>query len=389
MTKPERVYLDNAATSWPKPEAVYQAVEQYQRHVGVAAGRGAYHAALDVEAAVASARQAVAELLGITQPWQVIWTSNGTDALNLVLHGFLRPGDHVVTSAAEHNSVLRPLRFLSERSGIEVSYAACDPQGRVDLEELAAARRPHTRLIALVHASNVTGGLQPVAEAARLAHECGARFLLDAAQTLGHLPFRAEETGADFLAAAGHKGPLGPLGTGLLYLRPGLEAEVDSVRQGGTGTVSDQDAQPSSLPDKFEAGNLNVPGLLGLAAGVRYLLQQGLPALHLRAQTLTARLVNGLRALPHVTVYGPPDPAERLGVVSFNIGQADPREVAAILDASYHIQARAGLHCAPRMHHTLGTLTRGGTVRFSLGPFTTEAEIDRALAAVRDISEAS
>ena len=223
---------------------------------------------------VAQARAGVARLIGAGDARQVIFTASGTDSLNLVLHGWLRPGDHVVTTAAEHNSVLRPLRELAERREIKVCIAPCDSLGRVDPDDVRRAIRPSTRLVAIQHASNVTGVIQPVAEVGRIAREHGAALLVDAAQACGHLPVDVERLGADFLAASGHKGLLGPLGTGVLWIRPGRETELASFRQGGTGTQSQLDRQPDELPDKFEAGNLNVPGLAGLAAGIAHIERQ-------------------------------------------------------------------------------------------------------------------
>ncbi len=383
---PPRIYLDNAATSWPKPEAVYQAVDRFQRKVGAAAGRGAYREAIESNRLVAAARAAVARLIGAGDPRQVIFTASGTDSLNLALHGWLRAGDRVITTAAEHNSVLRPLQELVARRQIQITRVPCDGSGIVDPDEMRRAMRPATRLIAIQHASNVTGAIQLVAEAGKIAREHGASLLVDAAQTAGHLPIDVAALGADFLAAPGHKGLLSPLGTGILWIRPGLEKELQSFRQGGTGTLSQQDRQPDSLPDKYEAGNLNVPGLAGLAAGVEHLERETVAAIAAREARLADRLSAGLREIAGVTLYGPARSAQRVGVVSFNVAGYDPQEAAALLDASFGVQARGGLHCAPLMHRSIGTLASGGTIRFSVGLFSTEAEIDAAITAVAAIS---
>jgi cysteine desulfurase/selenocysteine lyase len=388
MSTSSRIYLDNAATSWPKPEAVYAAVDEYQRNSGAAAGRGAYGEAIAAGESVASARRAVARLIEAESAQQIVFTSNGTDSLNLAIHGALGCGGHVVTTVAEHNSVLRPLRWLESAGRIEVTRVGCRRDGVVEPADIRAALRPETRLVVLTHASNVTGALQPAAEVAELAHERGALLLLDAAQTLGDLPLSVRDLPVDLLAAPGHKGLLGPLGTGVLYLRPGVEQQIESIRQGGTGSVSDEDSQPDFLPDKFESGNLNLPGIVGLAAGVKYLYLRDVRDVRRHAEELTARLLDGLAGLTGVTLYGPATAAERVGVVSINLQGYDPQEVAATLDAAFHIQVRSGVQCAPLMHRELKTLPIGGVVRFSVGPFTTTDDIDAAISALRDISTA-
>ncbi len=278
MSTQERIYLDNAATSWPKPQSVYDAVDHYQRSMGVAAGRGFYREAVEVDRTLQRTRTAIARLIGADEPSRIIFTFNGTDSLNLALHGILRSGDHVITSAAEHNSVLRPLRYLEGHQGVEISRIPVDEFGLVDPDAIRGAIRPNSRLIALIHASNVTGALQPAEDVGRIAHENGLLFLLDAAQSLGHVPLDVSRLGADLLAAPGHKGLLGPLGTGILYVAPGIEEQLRPIRQGGTGTDSESDRQPETLPQKYESGNPNVAGLVGLSAGVEYLAQQGIAA---------------------------------------------------------------------------------------------------------------
>jgi cysteine desulfurase/selenocysteine lyase len=389
MASLPRIYLDNAATSWPKPNAVYEAVDHYQRCLGAPAGRSTYSEAAEVMRAIEAARASLARMLQAAHPRQIVFAANGTDALNLAISGILRPGDHVVATVCEHNSVLRPLRHLETHRQIEVTLVGCDGQGYVDPDDVGRALRPNTRLVAVVHASNVTGALQPMAEIAARAHAAGALLLVDAAQSLGHRPCDVNQLGADLLAAPGHKGLLGPLGTGLLYIAPGLEAQLQSLRQGGTGTRSEEDRQPESLPDKYEAGNLNVPGLVGLAAALRHLEARGLVAVEAHERALTERLLAGLGEIAGVRLHGPPDSAHRVGVVSITIDGYDPQEVAATLDASFRVQVRSGLHCAPRMHEALGTMPFGGTVRFSLGPFSTPADVDAAAAAVAQIAAAA
>lgn len=389
MSLPSRIYLDNAATSWPKPPAVYDAVDAYLRENGAPLGRGSYGEALSVVKTVADLRRSLARLLGARDANQIVFGFNGTDVLNIAIHGFVRRGDHVVTTVVEHNSVLRPLRHLAEKADVELTHVRCDADGVVAAAAIEAVLRPETRLVVLSHASNVTGALQPVEEVANVVRSRkGPRLLVDAAQTAGHVPIEIDRWGVDLLATSGHKGLLGPLGTGVLYIRPGLEEEIHSFRQGGTGTQSDDDRQPQSMPDKFEPGNHNVPGLVGLAAAVAFLESQGIDKIQRHAEQLTSRLLHGLREIEGVTIYGPHEASPRVGVVSLSIEGYDPQELATTLETAFGIQSRAGIHCAPRMHAALGTQERGGTLRLSVGVFTTEDEIAAAVEAIRAIAAA-
>ena len=382
-----RIYLDNAATSWPKPEAVYQIVDRCQRELGAAAGRGGSREAAEVGRLMEEARGRIAELIGAEHPRQIAFTFNGTDSLNLAIHGTLRPGDHVVTTVLEHNSILRPLRNLQEAGTILVSYVPCNAEGIVDPQAVEDALTPQTRMIAMLHASNVTGAIQPAAEVGEIAKRRGVLYLLDAAQSVGHLPLNVAELQADFLAAPTHKGLLGPLGGGFLYVAPGREEQLAAIRQGGTGTRSEDDRQPLSLPDKYESGNHNTLAILGAGAGAAFVQQRGMELLR-EEQRLTRVLWEGLRRIPQVSLYGPEDPQKRLGVVSFNMEGVDPRELAAALDAACSVQIRAGVQCAPRMHQALGTTELGGTARMSLGAFNTEEQLHAAIEAVEEIAEA-
>ncbi|HEV3005932.1 MAG TPA: aminotransferase class V-fold PLP-dependent enzyme, partial [Pirellulales bacterium] len=283
MPSRPRIYVDQAATSWPKPESVYRAVERYQRENGAAAGRGSYAEAVEAAQAVEAARRAVARFIGADDRRHIVFTFNGTDSLNLAIHGTLASGGHVVTTVAEHNSVLRPLTALEASGRVEVERVGCGPSGIVDPDDVRRALRGDTKLVVLTHASNVTGALQPAAEIGRMTRRHGALFLLDAAQTLGEMPLAVDILEVDLLAAPGHKGLLGPLGTGLLFVRPGVEDRLASLRQGGTGSFSDEDWQPQALPDRYESGNLNVPGIVGLAAGLAWLEEQGLESVRRHA----------------------------------------------------------------------------------------------------------
>jgi cysteine desulfurase / selenocysteine lyase len=382
----KRIYLDNAATSWPKPDVVYQAVDYYLRENGAPAGRSAYAQATEVERQIASVRAAVARLIGAGDARQIVFTQNGTDSLNLAIHGLLKPGDHAICTDADHNSVLRPLRDLELYGEVEVTRIGCDPVRGVDPDEIRRALKSSTRLVAMTQASNVTGAIQPASAVGKICRDRGVRFLVDAAQTLGHLPLSVDELHADMLAAPGHKGLLGPLGTGVLYICPEIIEELRSIRQGGTGTSSDDDRQPATLPDKFESGNHNVPGLVGLSAALAWIENRGISVIRDHEQQLADRLRSGLSQIAGVRVYGANTVGDSAAVVSVAVEGYDPQEVAAVLDTNFGIQVRAGLHCAPRMHRALGTIDRGGTVRFSFGAFNTPADIDAAIAAIADIA---
>jgi cysteine desulfurase family protein len=382
----QRIYLDNAATSFPKPNVVHDAVDDYNRNIGTPVGRGAYRQAINIQRTVDRCRQRAAELFGAESPERIIFTFNGTDSLNLALQGFLEPSDHVITSAIEHNSVLRPLRELQDRIGIEITHVAADECARVDPADILDAIRPDTKLVAIVHASNVTGTIQPIDDVGEIAREAGAIFLVDAAQSAGHLPIDVSNSPIDLLACPGHKGLLGPLGTGLLYVRPGLEAQFRSIRQGGTGSNSEDDRQPETLPDKYESGNHNAPGLVGLEAALGWLQDRGLDSIRDHERDLTVRLLDGLTQFAGLDIFGPRDVEQQLGVVSVSLPELEPQIFAALLDENFGLQTRAGLHCAPGVHRCLGTFNRGGTVRLSVGPFTTNAEIDAAVTAIGELA---
>ncbi len=385
MPNEDRIYLDNAATSWPKPSSVYDAVDAYLRHCGVPAGRGAYREAAEIDRRIDAVRRDIAQLIDASDPRSVVFAGSGTDALHLALHGAIRAGDHVVTTVCEHNSVLRPLDAMERSFGVRVTRVPCNREGRVEVRDVREALREDTRLVAMIHASNVTGLLQPVAEVGAMLRNHGAWFLVDAAQTIGSLPVSVQDLAADMLCAPGHKGLLGPLGTGLMYLAPGMERHVRSVRPGGTGTQSHQDRQPESMPDKYESGNLNVPGIVGLAEGVRYVTEKGVLNIHQHLCQLCERLVGSLRAIDGVQIVGPGNRDTCVGVVSIRLRGFDPQEVAAMIDATHRVQVRAGFHCAPSMHAALATAEQGGTIRFSPGPFTTTRQIDIACEAIDEL----
>lgn len=383
-----RIYMDHAATSFPKPQEVIDAMVRYQTELGASPGRGAYAEAQESAAGMQACRERINTLLNGQSPDHVVFTLNTSDALNLAIRGLVRPGDHVVTTWLDHNSVLRPLNELEARGEITQTRVRCDPStGLVDPEDLRAAVTERTRLIACVHGSNVTGTLQPVRVIGAVARACGVPLLVDAAQTAGHVPIDVQADGIDLLAAPGHKGLLGPLGTGFLYLRPGIEKQMRTVREGGTGSRSELDVQPNFMPDRFESGSHNAPGILGLSAGVKFILERGVEALWAHEQTLIRAMLEGLGdATPGLTLYGPPGVADRCAVFSVRVaGIDDPLELAARLEREYGLLTRAGIHCAPLAHRTIGTHAVGGTTRLSFGPFTTLEDVAHARHALAQI----
>ena len=380
------MYLDNAATSFPKPECVYTAVNDWLRN-GMAAGRGSHQGTDDTGRMIDLSRSRLAQLLGLSSPSRVIYTLNCTDSLNTVLQGFLNRGDRVVASKIDHNSVLRPLEAMKQH-GVVVELADFDPvSGLIDVEQFSSlvSSQP-TRLVVITHASNVTGSVQPIRELIGIAHQAGAAVLLDAAQTAGHIPISMQDMSIEFLAAAGHKGLLGPLGTGVLCLGIDQEKTLRPLRYGGTGTSSELLEQPFEMPSRYESGNANVSGIAGLCAGAGWILKESVKSIHQSIQTSTNSLMNGLGGIPGIELLSPAQ-SENVGIVTFNIKNQDCREVAMILDQSFQIQCRAGLHCAPLAHKTLGTFHKGGAVRLSPGVFTSAEEIEAAIEAVYTIAQ--
>ncbi len=377
------IYLDNAATSFPKPPQVSEAIVDLLAHRAGNPGRSGHALAVAAQAAVADTRRLLASLFGAPDPSRVIFALNATDALNVALWGLLRPGDRVVTTSVEHNAVVRPLSALAERS-VAVARVPCAPDCTLDVDDLARAlEAAPTRLVAMTHASNVCGTILPVREAA--AHRHGAVFLLDAAQTAGVLPIDVVEMGIDLLAFPGHKGLLGPTGTGGLYVSP--DVRLAPLRQGGTGTRSEEERQPEGLPEALEAGTVNTVGIAGLGAALRVLQGRGLASIQAHEAALATRLLAGLGDIPGVRVHGTGDPLRQVAVVSITVEGWEPVDLGAALDSAFGIAVRPGLHCAPIAHRTLGTFPLG-TVRLSPGISTTEDEIDQTLAALRALAGA-
>jgi len=372
------VYLDNAATSWPKPETVYQAVDRFMREVGATPGRGGHRREEEAQSIVEETRNAVAQLFHAPNPQGVVFTLNATQAINIALKGLLRPGSHVITSSIEHNAMWRPLKAL-EKHGVEVTTVPCAPDGILDLTDVQAALRPHTRLVAMLHASNVLATIMPVAEVAKIAHSHGAILLVDAAQTAGAYPIDMQAMGIDLLAFAGHKGTYGPHGTGGLVVLPGIR--LDTWVEGGSGVLSRSEMMPNDLPARMEAGTQNAAGLAGLLAGVQFVLEQGVDCIRAHELALANRLIERLQDLPGLRILGPGDSQKRTGVVSIHVQNYSPDQLADVLDKVFGVATRAGLHCTPQAHRTAGTL-ECGALRFSPGYFNTTEEIDYAVNAL-------
>lgn len=366
------IYLDNAATSFPKPETVYQAVMHAMREIGASPGRAGHRRSLEAQRLLFQAREAIATLFAIPDSSRVIFTHSATEALNMGLRGTLERGDHVVTTSMEHNSLLRPLFFL-RKQGVEVTIVQAGSDGLINPDDVRAALRPNTRMIAVGHISNVTGTIQAIDQLAAIAREAGALFLLDAAQSAGSEPIDVVKTGIDLLAAPGHKGLFGPQGTGFLFAAPSVK--LKPLLAGGTGSSSTAEEQPETLPEGFEAGTHNLPGIAGLKAGIEFVLERGTSFIGEKERRLACLAAERLATVSGITLRGPSDPALRGGVLSFTVAGMDPASLAFMLDQNFDIAVRAGLHCAPQAHRTLGTFP-DGTLRISPGWFNTSEEID-------------
>ena len=377
------IYLDNAATSWPKPESVYQTMDEFLRKKGGNPGRGSHSLAVAARGVVEETRMLVARFINAPAMERVIFTLNCTDALNLGLKGLLRPGDHVITSCLEHNSVARPLSKL-EKEGVKVTRVPPAPEGGVvQSRDIEAAITKTTKLVAVTHASNVNGVIQPIAEYGAVTRRHNLILLVDAAQTAGKYPLDIEESNIDLLAFSGHKGVFGPPGTGVLYVGP--RVTLDSIREGGTGSSSEMEEQPDELPYRYESGTANSVGISGLGAGLKFIFNEGLDRICRHEQDLTDSLIRGLSLIPGVVVYAAKDRLRQAPVISFNIAGYEPGEVGAILDQAFDIKVRSGLHCAPAAHRTLGTFPLG-TVRLSPGYLNTPEDITRTLEALGKIA---
>jgi cysteine desulfurase family protein len=383
--------MDNAATSFPKPPGVVEAFVHYHTHLGASAGRGAYAEAIDTANALTRCRGQLNRFIHGTSDKHIVFTLNCSDALNLAIKGLIDPTgskpQHAICTAIDHNSILRPLHALRDRGLISLTVVPVDPQtGIVDVDDLRRALRPDTKLIAITHASNVTGSVQPVRAIGQLARSAAVPFIVDAAQSIGHVPIDVQLDYIDLLAAPGHKALLGPLGTGFLYLRPGMEKLVRTLKEGGTGSVSETPFHPDFMPDKYESGSHNAPGILALSAALDWIEQQTPEKLFKHESDLVRTFIDGCLSIDNLTYYGPQGVKDRIGVFSVSIPGLSPHELAAILESNYGILTRPGFHCAPFAHETIGTAPLGGSTRLSFGPFLTPQDVKYATDALAEIA---
>ncbi|MBF8984434.1 aminotransferase class V-fold PLP-dependent enzyme [Lutibacter sp. B2] len=375
------IYLDNAATSFPKPENVYRVMDDCMRNYCANPGRAGHKMALDAGRGIHKTRELICKLFNIDNPMQIVFTSNATDSLNLAIKGSLKPGDHVITTSMEHNSMIRPIKEL-EKIGVRNTIVMCDQQGKLDVNKIRKAIRRNTKMIAMTHASNVTGTIMPIEEVGKIAKERRLIFLVDAAQSAGVYKIDVEQMGIDLLAVPGHKGLMGPQGTGILYIAEGLK--LRQLKEGGTGSKSELLTQPDIIPDRYESGTPNTPGIIGLGAGIEFVLNEGIEKIQKHEKELTAYMLEELKKIDEIKIYGPQNEEEQASVISINIIGEDSSEISYILDKEFDIGVRSGLHCAPLAHQTGGTL-EPGTVRFSLGYFNTKEDVEKAIQALKKI----
>lgn len=375
-------YFDNAASSWPKPKQVAEAMAKCVLEFGANPGRGSHQMAVQASRILFEARKNLSRLFGVQNPNDICFAHNATEALNLAIKGFLKENDHVISTGIEHNSVRRPLEYLKRTRNISVTYLKADTKGNIDLSELRNEIRSNTSLVVCSYSSNLLGTILPVAEIAAVCKEHGVRFLVDAAQAAGILPIDVETSGVDLLAFPGHKGLLGPQGTGGLYIAPDINLEP--LLHGGTGSQSELIEQPQVRPDRYESGTQNTPGIAGLNEGVKFVLEQGVEKIHEKEWTLTQQLMEGLLEVNGLELFGPDLGENKTGIVAFRLNGMDAAETAFILDQSFQIAVRSGFHCSPLAHETAGTYETGA-VRASVGFFTTKEEVEHFIYAVKEI----
>jgi cysteine desulfurase family protein len=379
------IYLDNGATSFPKPNEVYESMDRFYRNFGVNPGRSGYDLCLEAGAVVEETRRRLTRFFNGKDPNRLCFSYNSTDALNLIIFGLLQKGDHAITTTLEHNSVLRPLYHLSKDSGVEVDYIPFDSRGFVDPGDFPKKFKPNTRLVVINHASNVIGTVQPVAEVGRLCRQRGIPLAIDASQTAGKVPIDIEAMNVDIVAFTGHKSLLGPTGIGGLYVREGVE--IRHTRAGGTGVRSAQRTHLDEYPYRLEYGTPNTVGIAGLQAGLKWIETRGLHSINDHEMRLTARLRDGLRSVDGVDLYVQEDLTDHISVFVFNVTGLVASDTATMLDVDHNIACRSGLHCAPLVHEGLGTDKIDGAVRFGVGPFNTDEDAETAIEAVREIAE--
>lgn len=377
------IYLDNAATTYPKPEQVYDSIMDCMKNYCANPGRAGHKMAMRAAREIYDARENIAKLFNIDNPMNIILTNNATDSLNLAIKGAVKEGDHIITTSIEHNSVIRPIKSLEAR-GISNTIVNCNKEGFLDVNDIKNAIKPNTKLIVTTHASNVVGTLVDIKAVGEIAKENNILYLVDASQTAGVYSIDVKDMNVDMIAAPGHKCLLGPQGTGILYIREGLS--VDILKEGGTGSKSEDLFQPEIVPDRYESGTNNTPGIAGLNEGVKFILEKGIDNIRLHEEELCQYMLDKLEEVPNIKIYGTKDSKKRAAVIAINIGDMDSGEITFILDSEYDIATRSGIHCAPLAHKTLGTLEQGA-VRFSLGYFNTKEEIDKAVDALKEISK--
>lgn len=377
----ELIYLDNGATSFPKPEEVYAYMDHFYRNFGVNPGRSGYDLCIETGTIIDDTRKMLTKFFNGTDPNHLCFSYNSTDALNLIIFGMLRPGDHAISTTIEHNSVLRPLYHLS-REGVDVDYVPFDGAGFVDPDEIRKRFRPNTRLVIVNHASNVVGTVQPIREIGWYCREADIPFAVDSSQSAGKVPIDMEDQFLDIVAFTGHKSLFGPTGIGGLYVREGIE--IRHTRAGGSGVRSADRAHIAEYPFRLEYGTPNTVGIAGLKAGLKWVLDRGIDAIHEHEMKLARMLRDGLAAIPGVTLYCQEDLTNHIAVLCFNVDGMDAGDVGTMIDVDHNIACRTGLHCAPLVHEQLGTAKIRGAVRFGIGPFNTEGHIQAAIEAVSE-----
>ncbi|APC79762.1 TPA: aminotransferase class V-fold PLP-dependent enzyme [Clostridium botulinum] len=379
-----KVYLDNAATTYPKPEKVYSSILNYMKNVGASPGRGGYENALTGDRIVYKCRQSLINLFNFNKIENVVFTSNITASLNILIKSIVKDGWHVITSSMDHNSVIRPLVSLEKSNKIELDILNCSEEGLINIEDFKNAIKDSTKLVVLSHASNIVGTIQPLEAIGKICKEKGIYFIIDSAQTAGVLPLNFQNLNCNALAFTGHKSLLGPQGIGGFIIDDELNNIATNFIEGGTGSLSESTLQPDFLPDKFESGTMNTPGIAGLLAGIEYINEEGLNAIKEREEYLSREFINGLLNIDSVKVYGPLDASLRTATISINSSKIDNSELGFLLDSEFGIMVRTGLHCAPLAHKTIGSFPQG-TLRFSFGAFNDIKDINYALYALNSI----
>lgn len=379
-----RIYLDNAATTFPKPPEVYSAVTNYMMNIGANPGRGGHASALEGSRIVYKTREALMNLFAFNKLQNVIFTPNITYSLNILIKSILKEGWHVITTSMEHNSVLRPLSSLESRKKIELDIIPCSNEGIIDIEELKRHIKSNTKLVILSHSSNVTGTIQPIEDIGKICKQNNIYFILDSAQTSGVIPIDFYKLNLSALAFTGHKGLLAPQGIGGFLISDELNKEAEAFIEGGTGSLSESIIQPEFLPDKFESGTMNTPAIAGLLEGINYINREGISSIKEKEEYLTEKFLEGILNMSNVIVYGPKDSRLMTAAVSINSAVINNAELGYILDSEFGIMTRTGLHCAPLAHKTIGTFPEG-TLRFSFGPFNELTDINYALDSLNKI----